>query len=373
MNISELETKLPTLKRFKVVVGFDAFIDETIRVVAKRGHGSMELMDQMEHYGSWVNASAGRSGLREVVSENVSAGGCSVNMGDGLSTFGVSILAYIGFGKVVHPVFNEFQAKCCRVVNTGIEPGRTTVHEFKDGKLMLCYLSHLASFDGAFVRKNFKDTPFILDCKSADAIVFTTWSVFPNATDAWRTIGEEILKDITHRPHIFFDIADPASRSGVDLKEVLGVISNFEKCGRVTLSLNGNEANQVAQVLGLPKSSSNTKELESQAQGIRERMGISEICIHLIKSATVATQEEVATVMGPYCEFPKKSVGAGDRFNAGYLSGILLTLGIQERLILGCASSGYFVRNGVSATPEALAETCRTWKKNGNCGDLFSP
>ncbi|MFA6288922.1 MAG: hypothetical protein WC661_16190 [Opitutaceae bacterium] len=47
---------------------------------------------------------------------------------------------------------------------------------------------------------------------------------------------------------------------------------------------------------------------------------------------------------GPYCAQPKKSTGAGDRFNAGYALGCLLDLMPAERLACGCAVSGKFVR-----------------------------
>ena len=68
-------------------------------------------------------------------------------------------------------------------------------------------------------------------------------------------------------------------------------------------------------------------------------------------------------VEGPYCAKPKKSTGAGDRFNAGFCAGTLLKLPPRERLLLGCACSGYFVRQAHSATAPELADFIEQWEK----------
>lgn len=67
------------------------------------------------------------------------------------------------------------------------------------------------------------------------------------------------------------------------------------------------------------------------------------------------------TVDSAYIPKPFKSVGAGDRFNAAWLASALLELPQQLRLLMGCASSGFFVRNGRSATLEELTRFVRAW------------
>jgi sugar/nucleoside kinase (ribokinase family) len=343
-------------------MGFDAFIDEEIRVVENRHTPHrFDAMETIAAFGSWVSSSAGRSGLREVVSQEVNAGGCSLNMGDGLASMGFPISVYSGMGASPAPVFAPFIEKCHRHVNLGIEPGRTTVAEFDDGKLMFCYLSHLAQLNADYMRTALGDGSFRAECQKADALVFTTWSVFPFLTEVWECLVDEILKGIPNRPYIFFDLADPASRTTEDLREVLQVIARFETIGKVVLSLNGNEADQVATVLGLPTADESTESLEQLASAIRQQLNITEVGIHLIKSATAATATEARSVIGPYCPKPVKSVGAGDRFNAGYLAGLLLDGSVEERLRMGCASSGFFVRNGISATFEDLTHFLTTW------------
>ena len=197
--------------------------------------------------------------------------------------------------------------------------------------------------------------------------LFTSWSVYPYMTNCWKFIYEEALSGLRHRPHFFFDLADPASRSAADLSDMIDSLKGFEKIGRVTLSVNGSEANQIAHALGLEEAANDALSLERMANEIRAKAGISEASIHLVKCATTATTDSTVTVDGPYCAKPKLSVGAGDRFNAGLLAGLLLGLDPVERLSLGCASSGYFVRNAKSATWSQIIPFLRIW-----AADTFS-
>jgi sugar/nucleoside kinase (ribokinase family) len=64
---------------------------------------------------------------------------------------------------------------------------------------------------------------------------------------------------------------------------------------------------------------------------------------------------------GPYCSSPKKSTGAGDRFNAGWCLGHAHGMGDAAALTLGCAASGFFVRHARSATLKELARFLQSW------------
>ena len=60
--------------------------------------------------------------------------------------------------------------------------------------------------------------------------------------------------------------------------------------------------------------------------------------------------------MGPFVQQPKISTGAGDHFNAGFCLGRVLGLNLDESLCVGTATSGYYVRTGVSPSAAQLAE-----------------
>ncbi|MCM2369106.1 carbohydrate kinase family protein [Aporhodopirellula aestuarii] len=351
-----------TIDRLPVVMGFDAFVDESIRIVGQRHSPESYLpMPTIADFGAWANAATGQSGLREFVCEQVTAGGCTVNMGDGIATLGFPLTAFSGVGAPPHPVFADFIAKCEAVDSLGMDPGRAIVTEFDDGKLMFCSFSHFANFTPSYLRKKFADGVFRTACEQASGIALTSWSVYPYMTQCWKYLVEEVLAGMSHRPHFFFDLADPASRTADALVEMLDALKGFESIGRVTLSVNGNEANQIARALKIEEAGSDAKSWERLANEIRMRAEISETSIHLIDSATTATTEMVTTVSGPYCIKPKRSVGAGDRFNSGFFAGLLLELNPADRLRLGNASSGYFVRRAESASWPQLIQFLREW------------
>ncbi|MBK1875900.1 PfkB family carbohydrate kinase [Pelagicoccus mobilis] len=345
-----------------VVIGFDAFVDESLRIVGERTSPvSFKALPTISDFGAWASASAGRSGSREFVCEEIVAGGCSVNMGDGIASMGFPLNAFSGVGTPANPAFGSFVEKCVSVDPVGMEPGRALVTEFDDGKLMFCSFSHFANFTPEYLKEQMADGRFANACSQAKGIALTSWSVYPYMTDCWRYLMDEALSGISHRPHFFFDLADPASRTKEDMVDLIDTIGGFEKIGRVTLSVNGNEANRLASAVGLNEADETPAELERLSSELRERAGISEFSIHLVKTAVTATASGVAKIDGPYCAKPVRSVGAGDRFNAGFFAGLMLGLEPEERLQLGAASSGFFVRNARSASCQELTCFIRSW------------
>jgi hypothetical protein len=73
---------------------------------------SYQAMPTISDFGVWANAAAGHSGMREFICDEIKAGGCTVNMGDGISSLGFPLTAFSGVGTPSHPVFDEFISKC---------------------------------------------------------------------------------------------------------------------------------------------------------------------------------------------------------------------------------------------------------------------
>ncbi len=365
----EIQSALPRLSSLSAVIGFDAFVDESLRIVHKRfTPESYEPVPTLGDYGAWVSASAGRSGLREFVSEAVVAGGCAVNMGDGLATLGLQLDACLGAGNPPHPVFQEMLSKCRSVLDTGIAPGRALVTEFQDGKLMLCGFSHFAGFTPRHIASHLDHGPLRSACAQAAGIALTTWSAFPYMTDCWKHLQSTTLRGLDNKPHLFFDLADPASRTREDLVSMAEALRGFVDIGRTALSLNGNEAAQLAEAIGIHVQDTSLEASPALAAALRRKLDIHEVCIHLIKGAATSSEDGDCSIEGPYTANPRRSVGAGDRFNAGFFAGLLLGLSPEARLRLGCAASGFFVRNARSATAQEVTHFLEQWS-NGQLQD----
>jgi len=350
------------IKNFHVVSGFDGFVDEMINVVHERkGHADWTHVKDIDTFGSMIKAAAGRSSLREIVIHRNDPGGCSVNLGDGLISLGVPLHNFATLGNPRHPAFDDFAARCKMCVSWGKSYGRTLAFEFQDGKVMLSAVTQLAELDGALIDQVLADGVFEAECKKAGLIAMTNWTLYPHMTAVWRKLQQEVYRKLTQRPWIFLDLVDPSSRAKEDIAEMLVALKDFEKYGRTILGVNGNEGNIVAGLLGLPSAENNPEAVAAQAAQIRESLGISEVVTHCVKFAAMADNTGQYSADGPYCANPKKSTGAGDRFNAGYCCAQLLGLDPVSRLTMGNATSGFFVRQARSASCAELVGFVRAW------------
>ena len=340
-----------------VAVGFDGFVDEMITVVGERQSlKKFTAVPDIATFGGLITKAAGHSSLREIVVNTVHPGGCAVNLGDGLAALGVPVDAFATLGCPVYPAFTGITSKFRSCHSWGKEPGRTLAFEFNDGKLMFSAVSQLADFTPAHVEKMLADGAYAKACEQARVIALTDWTLYPHMTAVWRLLQERVYSGLKQRPAFFIDLVDPTSRSAADIKAMLDTLPGFEKFGPLTLGLNGNEANVLARVLGMSPSANEPSAMLAQAEALGQKLKITEAVIHQPRFAVTADEKEPLSLNGPFCEKPKKSTGAGDRFNAGFVLGKLLELDAQGRLALGCAASGFFVRQARSATMVELAD-----------------
>lgn len=359
---TSLRQRETEVQQLDMVVGFDAFVDEMIEVVETRhSPESYSSIQTIGDFGSWASSVAGLSACREHIKKMVTEGGCAVNLGDGLATMGFPLTSFVTMGNQINPVFEPFKAKCKALHNFDVEAGHTIALEFTDGKIMLPSFAHFGRFNPEYLKEKFADGAFEAACREANAISFVNWSLFQNMTENWRFLQKEIMNGLSHRPHIYLDLVDPVSRSRADVEDMLDALTGWEQIGRVSLSLNGNEANHLAEVLGFETVTKEDSALQALAAQLREKLALSEVGIHLVKSATIATSEASVTIDGPYCAKPKKSTGAGDRYNSGYMAGLALDLSPADRLTLGVCCSGFFVREATSATWSDVCAFMDTW------------
>lgn len=353
-NSSRLATEV-------VTTGFDGFVDEMITVVGERH--DLERFDPVSTiaaFGDIIKGSAGHSSLREIVVRRADPGGCAVNLGDGLTALGIQVDCYATLGQPVHPAFAAFARNCRQCHSWGAEPGRTLAFEFSDGKLMFSAMTQLGDFNPRSLARYLKDGSYRRSCRQSRIIALTDWSLYPHMTACWKHLQDTVYSTLPEPPRFYIDLVDPSSRSTQDIVAMLSVVPRFEESGRLTFGLNGGEANIISRTLGLDTTNGEEDAVRRQTAALRDKLGISEVAIHWKRFSVVATRDEVATAHGRFCENPIKTTGAGDRFNAGYCLGLLIDAAPRERLLLGCANAGLFVRQGRSPTCEELAAFIET-------------
>jgi sugar/nucleoside kinase (ribokinase family) len=86
--------------------------------------------------------------------------------------------------------------------------------------------------------------------------------------------------------------------------------------------------------------------------------------VHPNDGAACASAQGCAYVPGPFCRDPLISTGAGDNFGAGSVAAALCDFDDAELALMGCCTSGYFVRSGRSPTLSEVSRMAELWMEN---------
>ena len=182
-------------------------------------------------------------------------------------------------------------------------------------------------------------------------------------TEIWNGLINEVLPSLnkTSDKYIFFDLADPENRLREDILEALSVIKKFSSKFNVILGLNEKEAYEIGEILNL-SSTSEKQPLNILVKLIANKLDIYCLVVHPVKEAFAVCNNTIYHTLGPYEPNPKLTTGAGDNFNAGFCFGQILGLSPQLSLVLGTATSGYYVRNAESPTVNNIISFLKDWK-----------
>ncbi|MCC5846569.1 MAG: carbohydrate kinase family protein [Verrucomicrobia bacterium] len=341
-----------------VLIGFDGFIDEIIRLVdTRQSISEYTPIPTIAEFGKRISAAAGLSCNIEMVPEQVKLGGNGPIMANNLveQGYAVTYCGAIGPHGDIHPVFAEFAERCAEVIPL-CGPGHTDAVEFDDGKVMLGKMNTLPEVNWQSLLDQVPFDDLVAKLKDISLVGCVNWTMLPLMNSILSGLGEALAK-AGARKKLFIDLTDPRKRSRADIAEVLALLTRLNEVVDVVLGLNENESVQVAEVLfGVPGD-----DLTTRAQKIRTQLKLFEVVIHPTRSAAVATADGEWFVEGPYTPKPKLTTGAGDNFNAGYCNGLLSGLNPAQCLVTGVCSSGFYVRNCRSATRPELIEFLNTW------------
>lgn len=349
-----------------VLIGFDGFIDEIIRLVDTRTSPTEYTpIATISEFGNRISAAAGLSCNIEMVPEQIKLGGNGPIMANNLveQGYAVTYCGALGADGQVHPVFSTFAERCAEVI-TLCDPGHTDAVEFDDGKVMLGKMNTLPSVNWASLLNQVPEATLLTQLNRMELLGCVNWTMLPQMNSILKGL-QGLLEKCDHRKKLFIDLTDPRKRSREDIAEVLCILSGLNQVTDVVLGLNENESVQVAEVLFGQAGD----DLATRAQNIRTELQLFQVVIHPTRSAAVADATGEWFVEGPYTPKPKLTTGAGDNFNAGYCNGLLSGLSPEGCLITGVSSSGFYVRNCRSATRREQIEFLRAWADAGG-GDM---
>lgn len=342
--------------RKRCFVGFDGFTDEIASVVQTRFDAHhYEPMTQIAQLGGRILEAANKSCNIEWVVNQTKLGGNAPILTNALLEGGHEILfaGAIGLPGNIEPIFSEMAARCTKVYPLAAS-GLSRALEFRDGKVIFGSHASVMEIDDQRIFSEIGLDALVHILQEVDLFVSANWTMLPGMTAFWERLVREVLPTL-HRTKpalLFVDLADPAKRSDQDLRHALSVLVRFQGPFEPILGLNHAEAIRIAHVLGIQHDRADAR----LAEHIHRVSGLSQIVIHATKHAIVASKEGVASVEGPYCEHPLLTTGAGDNFNAGYCNGLLYDLPLEDALLSGVFTSGYYVRKGRSPSMRELAD-----------------
>jgi len=346
----------------RAFLGLDGFVDEIIHMVDKRDSAeSFQRLPTMTKFAERIAAAAGKSTNIERVVERTKLGGNGPIMANALARFGIRVnyVGALGY-PVMHPVFTEFAQRA--EVHSICEPGNTNALEFDDGKVMLTKTSHFSEITWPTIQARFSRDKFIEHFSTAELVAFVNWTQIPYMSELWAALLREFCPSPTaSRRRIFFDLADPEKRTTKDLRYAIDLISNFERYFEVIFGMNEKEAGEVGNALGLRARDTSREALVQLSRDIQKETGVSTVVVHPVTYAFAVSKGAVSLVDGPYVAKPVITTGAGDHFNAGFCLGKLLGFDNEGSVLLGVATSGYYVRYGSSPGLPELVQMLRDW------------
>lgn len=364
LRVAETIANTPADK--EVLIGFDGFIDEIIRLVdTRQSVDEYTPIGTITEFGERVTAAAGKSCNIEMVQQQIKLGGNGPIMANNLveQGYGVNYCGAVGADGQINPVFEEFANRCESMISL-CDPGYSEALEFDDGKVIMGKMATLAEVNWDSVLAQLPEEKLAAMLEEMELIGCVNWTMLPNMNSILKGLGGLLAKR-SSRAKLFIDLTDPRKRSPEDIKEVLMILKDMQDGVDVILGLNEEESNQVAIVLFGDEGD----DLTSRAQKIRTELGLFQVVVHPTRSAAVASAEGEWFLEGPYTPKPKLTTGAGDNFNAGYCNGLLSGLDPEACLVTGVCSSGFYVRNCRSANREEYAAFIQSWADAG-CGEM---
>ena len=350
-RLDKIETK--NLNQ-NVLFGFDGFIDNIWTLVSERNSvEDYKVMNSMLTLNQRIKDSAGGGLSTEILKKDKRAGGFNANTARVLNYLGINTTLLSLFGEKENDEVFKDLVKDSEIISLG-DPCSAQIFEFEDGKLMFPNNEHIRKMNWDQLKNKVGLTKLIEIINKADLLAFGYWSNMPYYDTIIKGIIEEVIPKIKDKKRkMFMDFGNVKKRSNYDLAEFSRSLGALEKYFELTVSLNRTETIDTAAALGIET------ELEKNnyiniAQEIRKEMGISNFVVHTNNFALSVNDSGAQKLEQPYCENPVVTTGAGDTFNGGYISAMIISDDPEIRLAAASSTAGYFIRNAEPPTLEQL-------------------
>jgi len=343
--ISKLKSKQNVT--FKAFLGFDACIDNIVRVVKDNNENDEHrFYNRSPEFAGFLLSKENKSCGIELHTSLSKIGGNMVITANALGNLGVKAdcVGTLGLPDIL-TVFKSISSNCN--LHTVGETITATALEFNDSKFIL--------FDpGPYNNLNWEGIKAILGIDKIKQLLtgkqlisFLNWSEIQNSSQIWEGILEEIIPGINsseRAKYLFTDFSDCSRKSKEEIRSVIDLLGRYREYFKVVISFNQNEADLVAQAIGIEGYTSDEEFVKQLFSAINADV----LVIHRPKDALAyngAVFEKCDTF---FCEEPKILTGGGDNFNAGFCYSLMNEFDLFQSLLVANAVSGSYVKSGIS-------------------------
>ncbi|OOQ61146.1 carbohydrate kinase family protein [Mucilaginibacter pedocola] len=347
-----LQSATEVLATKKVVAGFDGFVDSIVKVVnTKTEGGATQFFETIKQFGNYISAKSGSGFSLESEELLLKLGGNMPIMANAMAQAGVTINCVGAFGiPSPHTAFAGMHANCA--LHSYTNPGFTTAMEFTDGKIMLAQMTDLNHADWDTIKTTVGLSKLREIFADTDLVCLVNWSEPDHSNDMWQGLIEDVLTGSpSDNRNFFIDLSDCSKRSAQSIAFALSLIKQFGKHGRVTLSLNRNEASILYRTIAAENVPDN---LQAVGDKLYPLLHVATLIIHTSKASLAWDAEGTYKDIPVFIPNPTISTGAGDNFNAGYCIGQLLGLDAGASLVLANATSNCYITSGESPSLTVL-------------------
>ncbi|MCL2864135.1 MAG: carbohydrate kinase family protein [Lachnospiraceae bacterium] len=364
----------------KITLGIDGYIDEVWQIIAsKKGKAEYIFLDKMRDFSDAIHDSGTGGFLTEMLPKRRSYGGFGCNTGKAVGNLGFDLTLIGTYGTdSIDPLFLEFsqQYKLFSVGN----PGIAQVFEFTDGKIMLVHVAETSNLNWEQMIHALSYDTLKKIYSEADIVGLGYWSLLCNFDDIISKLYTHFLENGKCK-RVFFDFSDFRKHDKETLFNTFHILGNLNKKIPMTLSVNEHEAKILYSYFGKDFEDGKPELAKIGIDYIRTKIGMDELVIHTPSFAAASSAKEGnAIVLQRFCKNPVITTGAGDNFNGGYLAASVRSkeLNLSERLLIGNAATGSYIRTGKAPNTERLLteiheigkekyENCKWLPINGIC------
>ncbi|MDO3628798.1 hypothetical protein [Mucilaginibacter sp. BT774] len=214
--------------------------------------------------------------------------------------------------------------------------------------------------------------------RACRTIAFDDWANVANSSDLWTGLLTDVIRPLQKKDLDFiFYLGDPAKKLSFEVDEILDIISEFSKHGKVTFCLDESEAVKLWMVLNGERPDSELKtftpsDLKRKYFSIYKTMAVDQLLIYSVNDALVYSEDQQFVLTRKAIDYNIEiAKDARDNFVAGFAIGLIMQFDIKYCIALGLIVFGSHGEKNSNPDKDDLLAYIEKWLTDLNIEDTI--